>query len=202
MAIVDQGRALAGQASLTGSTQTLPTLYALPASDFNKIPLTPDGGQSNTAINTSNYNTEAGLGSPVGAGLIDAMVGSTTTSPTPTSTPTPTPTPTSGGSPGRLRTPSPIINPTPTPSPTPILVGSPVPAPTTPLPTPTPASTPPPAPPPTSAPGASHKVVSRHGHHARPKKPAVKGKHAVHRARTSGQAKHIPKDRTESSDRP
>ena len=37
IAIADQGRALAGKASLDGATQTLPMLYALPASDFHDI---------------------------------------------------------------------------------------------------------------------------------------------------------------------
>ena len=39
IAIADQGRALEGKGSLDGATQTLPTLYALPASDFNTVAL-------------------------------------------------------------------------------------------------------------------------------------------------------------------
>ena len=35
IAIADQGRALKGKGSLDGATQMLPTLYALPSSDFN-----------------------------------------------------------------------------------------------------------------------------------------------------------------------
>ena len=37
IAITDQGRALAGEPSLDGSTQTLPALYAAPTSDFNTV---------------------------------------------------------------------------------------------------------------------------------------------------------------------
>jgi subtilase family serine protease len=41
IAIVDQGRAIAGKGSLDGPTQTLPTLYALPAADFHSITAAP-----------------------------------------------------------------------------------------------------------------------------------------------------------------
>ena len=37
VAIVDQGRSLAGHASLTGATQTLPALYSLASADFHAI---------------------------------------------------------------------------------------------------------------------------------------------------------------------
>ena len=37
IAIVDQGRALAGQGSLDGATQTLPALYAAASSNFNSV---------------------------------------------------------------------------------------------------------------------------------------------------------------------
>ena len=37
IAIVDQGRALAGKGSLDGATQTIPSLYALPKSDFKSV---------------------------------------------------------------------------------------------------------------------------------------------------------------------
>ena len=37
MAIVDQGRALEGKGSLDGATQTIPSLYALPKSDFKSV---------------------------------------------------------------------------------------------------------------------------------------------------------------------
>src|SRR5262249_9533470 len=37
VALVDQGRALAGKGSLDGSSQTLPALYALPAAGFHAV---------------------------------------------------------------------------------------------------------------------------------------------------------------------
>ena len=37
IAIVDQGRAVAGKASLDGPTQTLPALYAAPSTDFHSV---------------------------------------------------------------------------------------------------------------------------------------------------------------------
>jgi hypothetical protein len=47
IAIVDQGRALVGKGSLDGPTQTLPTLYAAPSTDFHSITASstfPGGG--------------------------------------------------------------------------------------------------------------------------------------------------------------
>ena len=41
IAIVDQGRALAGLGSLDGPTQTLPALYAAPSSDFHTVAAAP-----------------------------------------------------------------------------------------------------------------------------------------------------------------
>jgi hypothetical protein len=143
MAIVNQGRALAGLPNLTGATQTLPDLYALPAADFNKVPLTADGGP-NSVINTAAYNTQTGLGTPIGTALIDALTGNTATSPTPTPAPTPTP----SAPPGRLPSPRPILAPIPKPTPTPIIVPSPV-------------STPTPRPDPQSDSDADHRAESR-----------------------------------------
>ena len=42
VAIADQGRALASQPALTGGTQTVPDLYALPATDFRKVALSSE----------------------------------------------------------------------------------------------------------------------------------------------------------------
>jgi subtilase family serine protease len=42
IAIVDQGRAVAGQASLDGPTQTLPALYAAAAANFHSVAATPE----------------------------------------------------------------------------------------------------------------------------------------------------------------
>src|SRR5262249_50769281 len=74
LAIVTQGRAVAGQPNLTGSTQTVPALYSMSASDFNKAAMGSGGTGSNTSINTTAYNTQVGLGSPVGPALINALV--------------------------------------------------------------------------------------------------------------------------------
>jgi hypothetical protein len=65
IAIADQGRALQGQGSLDGASQTLPTLYALPASDFHSVASYRPG---RAAV--------MGLGSPNGPGLIVGLVSS------------------------------------------------------------------------------------------------------------------------------
>ena len=90
IAIVDQGRALAGEGSLDGPTQTLPTLYALPSSDFHSVSSSPlFGGLSSvlgflfgSGSTGSTANTATGLGSPDGSSLISGLVASTTTAPT------------------------------------------------------------------------------------------------------------------------
>jgi subtilase family serine protease len=183
LAIVNQGRAVAGETSLTGSTQTLPDLYALAASAFNKVALGSGDGGTNLAINTPGYNTQTGLGSPVGSVMVNALVGNNTTSPAPTPSPTPTPTPTPP--PGRLPKPIPIRQPTPTPTPIPVLGPAPTP---TPSPTPTAATTPPPATPPSSPTQSQprrsgHKHV-RQAHHPRPKPVA---RHVAKHPRSPGQ---------------
>jgi hypothetical protein len=60
VAIADQGRALEGGTSLTGSTQTLPALYSLPSADFHDI---VDGNNGDAA--GSGYDLVTGLGTPV-----------------------------------------------------------------------------------------------------------------------------------------
>ncbi len=64
IAIVDQGRALEGKGSLDGPTQTLPSLYALPASDFNAVP--PSFART--------ASTSTGRGSPKGPSLLYGLV--------------------------------------------------------------------------------------------------------------------------------
>jgi hypothetical protein len=98
IAIVDQGRALAGKGSLDGPSQTLPALYSLPATDFHAIsrppPASPWGGGVNpfkfsfngwpflrhgakkTAGSAAGANLVTGLGSPVGPRLIPDLVAS------------------------------------------------------------------------------------------------------------------------------
>jgi len=71
IAIVDQGRALQGKGSLDGATQTLPSLYTLPASDFNAIP--PAG--------TRPAATTTGRGSPKGPAVVDQLVAEAITVP-------------------------------------------------------------------------------------------------------------------------
>jgi len=91
IAIVDQGRGLAGKGSLDGPTQTLPSLYELPSSDFHSV--RPDegflgsGGLSSllwdlfgSDYNGATANIATGLGSPNGPSLIENLVTSTTTS--------------------------------------------------------------------------------------------------------------------------
>jgi hypothetical protein len=68
IADADQGRALSGLAPLTGSTQTLPMLYALPSYVFHQITVGFNGYEAGTG-----YNLVTGLGTPnaqlVAAGL-------------------------------------------------------------------------------------------------------------------------------------
>jgi hypothetical protein len=85
VAIVDQGRALAGVGSLDGASQTLPALYALPASDFHRVaPASSIGGLSSwlwyvfgSGADGASANIATGLGSPNGASLIPDVVAST-----------------------------------------------------------------------------------------------------------------------------
>ena len=77
MAIINQGRDLQHLASLDGPTETLPDLYALPASDFNKIALSGPGyGQSYSfgSQNQSKTMIQTGLGSPAGMALINDLI--------------------------------------------------------------------------------------------------------------------------------
>jgi hypothetical protein len=69
MAIIDQGRALLKEPPLT-TAQALTRLYKLPAGDFQKISQLDDG----TNV-SANFNTAAGLGSPIAGRLVPDMVG-------------------------------------------------------------------------------------------------------------------------------
>jgi subtilase family serine protease len=108
-AIVDQGRAVAGLASMDGATQFLPSLYAAPATDFNTVSaasatvgggLPPGGfdpfaasaysfefgfgvgsGSSGSTTSGATANTSTGLGTPIGRSLIDDLVASSLTTP-------------------------------------------------------------------------------------------------------------------------
>jgi subtilisin-like proprotein convertase family protein len=70
IAVADQGRALAGLGSLDGATQTLPKLYALPASDFHDETTGNNGFAAGPG-----YDLVTGRGSPVGNLLIPDLVG-------------------------------------------------------------------------------------------------------------------------------
>jgi hypothetical protein len=92
IAIVDQGRALAGKGSLDGPTQTIPALYALPSSDFHNVDSSLLGGLSSwigfvfgPGGDGANANVATGLGSPNGRSLIPDLVASTRTTPLATS---------------------------------------------------------------------------------------------------------------------
>src|SRR5208337_1397760 len=69
MAIVNQGRALAGKASLDGPTQTLPDLYAGAASGFFDVTSGSNGFRA-----TRGYDLASGLGTPRGAALVSEMI--------------------------------------------------------------------------------------------------------------------------------
>jgi subtilase family serine protease len=81
VAIADQGRNLSNLGSLNGATQTLPTLYKLPASDFHDI----TSGNNGYAAGPG-YDLVTGIGTPVANLLVPALAGvssSTTPAPTP-----------------------------------------------------------------------------------------------------------------------
>ena len=70
IAIADQIRVSAGLTTLDGATQTLPSLYALPAGDFHDITSGTSTGNPNysvdyTPTSGSSYNLVTGLGTPV-----------------------------------------------------------------------------------------------------------------------------------------
>jgi subtilase family serine protease len=90
IAIADQGRALSGQGSLDGATQTLPALYALPGSAFHDITSGTNGGYSAGL----GYDLVTGRGSPVANLVVAGLVGSAgNQSPPPSQSPSPSPTP-------------------------------------------------------------------------------------------------------------
>ena len=64
IAIADQGRALSGIGPLDGPTQTIPTLYGLPASDFTDITTGTSTGTPNYTAGPR-YDLVTGRGSPL-----------------------------------------------------------------------------------------------------------------------------------------
>jgi hypothetical protein len=70
IAIVNQGRAMRGQSSLDGVSQTLPMLYNLPSTDFHDI-TTGDNGYPATI----GYDPDTGRGTPIANLLVPALAG-------------------------------------------------------------------------------------------------------------------------------
>ena len=70
VALADQGRAQIGKSPLDGATQTIPALYAAPASHFHDI---TTGGTSRTTAATG-YDLATGRGSPLADQLVNDLV--------------------------------------------------------------------------------------------------------------------------------
>ena len=89
IAVADEGRAIAGEGSLDGRSQTLPDLYSLPAADFHDITSGNAIGPSPEFSPKSGYDLATGRGSPVGNLLIPGLVAAppTVTGISPTSGP-------------------------------------------------------------------------------------------------------------------
>jgi hypothetical protein len=83
IAIANQGRSLLGESSLNGATQTLPTLYQLPSSDFHDITT----GSNGTYSAGTGYDLVTGLGTPIANLLVPALAGYGTTQPPSVSAP-------------------------------------------------------------------------------------------------------------------
>jgi len=77
LAIVNEGRALNSLPSLDGPSQTLPALYALPASDFNGVAVFGPGLGLNSTVGPrtlSNTVITTGLGTPTGSLVNDLVI--------------------------------------------------------------------------------------------------------------------------------
>ncbi len=74
ISIADEGRAIAGQGSLDGPSQTLPALYQMPAADFHDITSGSNGPAPRYVAGTG-YDLVTGIGSPVGNLLIPQLAG-------------------------------------------------------------------------------------------------------------------------------
>ncbi len=72
VAIANQGRALAGESSLSGASQTLPALYNMSSSDFHNLTSGSNGYSSG-----SGYNLVTGRGSPLANSVVQALVSAT-----------------------------------------------------------------------------------------------------------------------------
>jgi len=76
IAIADQGRATAGLGSLDGATQTLPSLYKLPSSDFHDVTTGNNGYAAGKG-----YDLVTGRGTPVANTLVPGLAGVITRAP-------------------------------------------------------------------------------------------------------------------------
>jgi subtilase family serine protease len=74
VAIANQGRALAGKATLSGVSQTLPALYNMSSSDFHDITSGNNGYSANAG-----YDLVTGRGSPIANSVVAALVNATST---------------------------------------------------------------------------------------------------------------------------
>jgi subtilase family serine protease len=81
IADADQGRAMLGLATLNGTTQTLPALYALPSSAFHDVTSGSNGYRA-----TSGYDLATGLGTPIGNMVIPLLAYYTGSTPLTTTT--------------------------------------------------------------------------------------------------------------------
>ena len=73
IAIVDQGRVLAGGTPLTGYDQTLPALYAMPSADFHDILTVTDPTEASLQAGPG-WDEVTGLGTPVANLLVPDLV--------------------------------------------------------------------------------------------------------------------------------
>jgi hypothetical protein len=89
IAIANQGRALAGEGTLTGATQTLPMIYQMPSSNFHDI----TSGSNGTYSAGSGYDLVTGRGTPIANDVVAYLVNGSTTSPPPAPPPAPPPSP-------------------------------------------------------------------------------------------------------------
>ncbi len=91
VAIADQGRSLAGLTSLDGATQTLPQIYAMPASNFHDITTGRSTGSPSVSA-LAGYDMVTGRGTPFANLVVASLTGQTTTTPPVTNPPPVTPT--------------------------------------------------------------------------------------------------------------
>ncbi len=79
VAIADQGRALNGEGSLDGGSQTLPAIYRLPQSDFHDV----TSGSNGTYSAGPGYDLVTGRGSPIANLIVAGLVGQSTSANSP-----------------------------------------------------------------------------------------------------------------------